>query len=203
MTLHGLVPCECTIARKQQRNYEQAFGATNLGPARARQTFDAFDPSKQPAAFRTAWQFVNEHERWLVLLGPTGTGKSHLLSACANELINQGRRPLYWCCPDLWQHFHEGYKLGDFAARMEAVKTAEVLLLDDFGADNDTDDRAEKLFTITNYRMDHDLPLAISTNLTPSGMSPRIRSRLMDRQRCLAVSLDPVDYRTGERYKQR
>ena len=42
-------------------------------------------------AFRNAENYAQDPEGWLVFLGPTGCGKTHLVHAIANERLKQGR----------------------------------------------------------------------------------------------------------------
>lgn len=190
--------CSCMKTRQRDAAWRDGIAAANIGPGDSENTLAGFDPAYQPEAFRLASSFARSPDRWLVLYGVTGSGKTHLLTAMANELIRRERRPLYWIVPDLIRHLQDGYADHTYTARLDAVRGADVLLLDEWGLNRTTTDRDEMLFAILNHRIGWRLPTAIGTNLRPRDMPPRIRSRLNDGEYVDGVVLRPFDYRTGE-----
>lgn len=188
------------MAREDEARWQAARDASGLGPARARLTFDAFVRARQPDAYRAARTFAAHPDRWLLLTGGVGTGKTHLLCACARAHLRDGRRVVYWPVADLLQHLKEGYDAGDFPQRFAPVRDAEVLFLDDLGAERMTEWAAEQVFRLLAHRLDWDRPTALTTNLRPAdstALPPRLISRLADPRRVLTVVLQPGDYRTG------
>ncbi|MCZ6539057.1 MAG: ATP-binding protein, partial [Chloroflexi bacterium] len=68
---------------------------SNLGPLE-RLTFDTIelgtrdtysDPSSFRVAYHAAQRFAVDRQGWLVLCGPSGTGKTHLAAAVGNALV--------------------------------------------------------------------------------------------------------------------
>lgn len=193
-----LVLCSCTRERYAERAWKGALAASRMGPDLWACSFAGFERERQPEAFRHARAFAAALDPWLALYGPTGTGKTHLLAAVANQLIQGGRRPLYWSFPDLVAHLQAGYRDGSHDERLEAVRAADVLLLDELGVEKETPDRFELLYKVVNHRLTWRLPTAIASNLLPARFPPRLRSRLGDPERVVAVAMRPYDYRTGE-----
>jgi DNA replication protein DnaC len=159
-------------------------------------SFGNFRQDRQPDAYAAAAAFACEPARsWLVLEGAVGTGKTHLLAAIVNRLLTSAWHPVYAVMPDLLRHLREGFDSGDHAQRWRDVKEAEVLLLDDYGAEQQTDWGNETLFVLLDYRWAMALPTVVATNLKPADMPPRIASRLHDLARSRVVRMRGGDYR--------
>src|SRR6185369_8916948 len=82
-----------------------------------------------------------------------------------------------------------------FEERFNEIRTASLLILDDFGTQNATNWAQEKLFQILNYRYINKLPLVITTNLSLDEIDARIRSRLADPELVTDVRINAPDYR--------
>ena len=77
------------------------------------------------------------------------------------------------------------------------MREAELLVLDDLGSEQNSPWASEKLFQLLNYRYNSRFPTVITTNnLRLQALDERIRSRLMDRNLVIEVTMDRVqDYR--------
>ena len=180
--------------------------------ARAK-TFAAFevihvsDDRSNRTAYWAAKRFAQDPRGWLVLLGPCGCGKTHLLLAIGNELLGR-KEPVpvvYANAPDLldWLKatFH-GNGAGDtYDERFQMLRTVDVLLLDDLGAESPTPWAMEKLYQLLDYRHLNELPTVIASNLTLEEFPRRVASRLCDRSVVRVVAITSGDYR--ERKKAR
>ena len=95
--------------------------------------------------------FVDRREN-LLLFGKTGTGKTHLLSAIAQELVRAGRKVVSWPCALLVQELlmaKRDLKLGRVLKRMSKC---EVLLIDNIGYVQQSREEMEVLFTLLAER---------------------------------------------------
>ena len=81
--------------------------------------------------------------------------------------------------------------------RFEQMRSVDLLILDDYGAQHDTDWATEKLFQLLNHRYNGSLPTVItSNNMALIGVDPRICSRLADRELVTIVRMEEArDYR--------
>ena len=140
----------------------------------------------------------------LVIRGPRGTGKTHLMEAVGRELLVYGKTVRYERVPTLLSRIRSSYS----NARPEEVEpalmrcqTAELLLLDDLGAEKPSDGVREKLFEIVDERYGTGRLLIVSTNESYEGMSvnlgERIASRLFDENsgKVMQVIMTCSDYR--------
>jgi DNA replication protein DnaC len=198
------IKCECTVARekveKQQalQNMSGVVGYKRYENA----DFEHFNkraPGVRPA-FSAAFEFASDPDGWLVLVGITGCGKTHLAVAIAKECLRQGKAVLVQTVPDLLDELRTTFdpkaEIQSYTSLFEDMKTAELLVLDDYGAENTTPWAVEKLFQILNYRYNMALPTVITTNNDLSNIDPRIRSRLSDQGLCNVVTMhEAKDYR--------
>jgi len=148
-------------------------------------------------AFNQAKQFAASLQGWLLLQGPYGSGKTHLAAAVANFAVGMGVPTLFLTVPDLLDMLRFAYDAVDttFEARFDEIRTANLLVLDDFGTQNATSWAQEKLFQIVNYRYINKLPLLVTTNLSLDDVEPRLRSRLVDPELVTRVRILAPDYR--------
>jgi len=81
--------------------------------------------------------------------------------------------------------------------RFRKMREAELLVLDDLGAEQSTPWANEKLFQLFNFRYNACLPTVITTNKRGlESIEPRIRSRLSDRRLVQTVTMtDTADFR--------
>lgn len=112
---------------------------------------------------------AGKRSKGLYLHGSFGSGKTYLVSALLNELSKDNVKTLVVYYPELLRSIKETFNLGEslFSDRIKEIKTADILLLDDIGAETVTGwNRDEILGTILQYRMEEKLPTFFTSNLT-------------------------------------
>jgi len=136
---------------------------------------------------------------FLVLSGPTGTGKTHLAMAIAWEWFEDGFNVLFTRVDDLIDWLRQGYEDGTYHKRLDSVRRRHLLILDDLGEDEQ--DKAwagERLDRIVDWRHLNRLPLIVTTNAFSEDLAERVASRLADKSCSLTITIDAVDFRTEE-----
>jgi len=128
----------------------------------------------------------------LLMRGKTGLGKTHLSLSIASEVINKGYSVIYGSAPDLLRRLDkEKFEGGEM---LDMLTTADLLILDDLGAEIDNKMYVSLLYTIINSRINSSLPMVINTNLTPAELErkydERIASRLLTMDELLFVGSD-------------
>ena len=109
----------------------------------------------------------NEKVKGLYLSGSFGSGKSYILSAVLNELSNKGFSTVNVYYPSLLRRLKSSFNEDNYEEVLSEIMEADVLLLDDIGAENNTAwARDEVLGTILQYRMDNDLTTFFTSNFT-------------------------------------
>ena len=108
---------------------------------------------------------ANKEVKGLYLNGNFGSGKSYLVSATINELIKSGKKGALIYYPEFLRSLKASFG-KDFDEQFNYAKKADLLLLDDIGAENVTSwSRDEILGPILQYRMDEKLPTFFTSNL--------------------------------------
>lgn len=84
----------------------------------------------------------------VLAFGNPGSGKTHLLCAIAQELINQERRILFTSCSMLVQELLVAKKELDLPKALKKISRHDAILIDDIGYVQQSRDEMEVLFTL-------------------------------------------------------
>ncbi len=199
------VPCSCSA----QRALFKLFKESCLPSALRSCTFDKFsfkyysrqvtDPAKGISyhesarlTFSAALAFVSDFSRkagvdGLLFTGPVGSGKTFLACCIANALLEKGVSVLFIVVPDLLDRIRSTYDPhrgpGDLTEQeiLDAARKVPLLILDDLGAHNYTDWVRNKLYSILNYRLNHSLPVIITTNINLEDLEEYLGERTTSR----------------------
>lgn len=202
-----LVRCECASADAQTRMLRRMVATSGLTEAMLTEmTFASFKPLGRPDLIRAraaCQTFVEHPDGWLYLYGGVGTGKTHLLAAIAGTLLRRGVGAYYQVVPELLDRIRATFDREErdesFAALWERLLTADVLLLDDLGAEYPTAWVVERLYTLIDHRYRARQPTVIASNLPPERLGGRIGSRIADVRLTTVIGVAAPDYRRGER----
>lgn len=177
--------CVCKLAAEREKRKQDLLRLSQVAGL-AEKTFASFDwlvPGVQEA-YTTAWEYAHCPDGWLLLIGALGCGKTHLAAAAANMLLEGDQSVLFITVPDLLDHLRATYTPTSevaYASLYTMICEADVLVLDDLGAQQTTPWAEEKLFQLMNHRYVWRSPTIITTNhIRLSGMNERIHSRLSD-----------------------
>lgn len=201
------VPCACRAVERELTRMEKLQRISQIG-ALQHCTFDAFlaeghglTPSKQlnlKMAYERAMTYAKDPKGWLVFKGGYGCGKTHLAAAIANYRLAMGHPVLFINTPDLLDHLRAAFgpnATTGYDERFEQVRNARLLILDDLGAQSNSEWAQEKLYQIFNYRYNAHLPTIITTNLELEGIEIRIRSRMVDPSLVQIIHIAAPDFR--------
>ena len=123
--------------------------------------------------------FIKKYEgkekcKGLYLTGNFGCGKTYLVAAAFNEMAKKGTKVAVVYYPEFLRELKENF--DDFSYNFNRVKRADLLLLDDIGAETVTNwNRDEILGTILQYRMQEGLPTFFTSNLTIEELEDHLR----------------------------
>jgi len=199
--------CSCRQGDINRQRHQRLFAMSNLDElqhltfqnfqSRGRVGLRAAQAGSLEQAYNQARLFAERPQGWLLLSGGYGCGKTHLAAAIANFAVDLGIPTLFLTVPDLLDSLRFSYDDPEstFEQRFDEIRSAPLLIMDDFGTQNATAWAQEKLFQILNYRYINKLPLVITTNLMLEEMEARIRSRLEDPEMVTRVNIIAPDYR--------
>ena len=148
-------------------------------------------------------RWANNPDGWLNLCGSYGVGKTHLAVAAAAERESRGDDVFFATAADLLDYLRAAFAPDSGIAHddlLDRIKNADVLVLDDMGAERSTPFAEDKLFQIINHRYEERLPTIITTSHFVEEVAaarPRIASRLQDRMAVHEIPIEAPDYRQG------
>ncbi len=199
--------CVCRQSQVARTVRERLFSLSHLDELHGL-TFESFQPRGRKGlgeaqanslewAFNRARKYAASLQGWLLITGGYGCGKTHLAAAAANYAVGMGVPTLFLTVPDLLDTLRFAYDSEDtsFEEQFNDIRSAPLLVLDDFGTQHATGWAQEKLFQIINYRYINHLPLVVTTNLSLDEIEARIRSRLADPELVSVVRIQAPDYR--------
>ncbi|MBE5804300.1 MAG: AAA family ATPase [Clostridiales bacterium] len=206
--------CECLRGAFYARLYQRV----GLGE-KARQTFESFDlnvfPDRrvegQPFTQRQLMDMIREQCRnWaeqypgaatsdMLLMGPSGLGKTFLMHAMAKRLLDRGFNVLMMSAYRFLDVARKAYFSGQMT-ELDSIMEADVLLLDDLGSEPLMENiTIVQLFNLINERQTAGRGTVISTNLNVRELreryTERIASRLTDKRQCTQVVFMGEDIR--------
>lgn len=208
------ITCSCDEEAKAERKQREQESRTqrrisqmrNRGITDSRYAGNRFvqdmDPDGKVAGishrYVEAWDLMQEGNHGILFYGPPGTGKTFYACCIANELIDKGIFALVTSIPRILG-FQGGYEAE--AAMRSELATADLLIIDDLGAERDTSYADEKVFDIIDLRYRAKKPLIVTTNLSIKEMEEAgiQKRRIYDRvqEMCnIRVQIDGPSIRT-------
>ncbi|WP_164707921.1 ATP-binding protein [Paraburkholderia phosphatilytica] len=193
-------------ARERQDRIEKRFAASGIPRGFVDRTFDSYrcdTPAKSSAhakckAFADAFLKHLDRGTMLLLLGNTGTGKSHLAIAAASAIMARGHSAMYETA------FKTVSRMRDCMRRDAPIGTAEMLriygevdllILDEIGIQAATDDVKAHLTNVIDQRYCNARPTILITNLSKADLAEYVGERIADRMRERA-SVIPFDWQS-------
>ncbi len=198
-------PCEC-----QKRLLSSlALGVINRSSPLELSSFDKFSlewycdearPPRKVSARKNAERVLNVCRRFadefpavprdLLLMGDAGLGKTHLALAVANETLRRGFDVVYCSAAGIFKQIEtEYFELGRASDTIARLKSCELLVLDDLGAEFNGPFVVSALYDLVNTRLIARRRTIYTSNLTDDKSITRrygdkISSRLIG---CCAV----------------
>ena len=196
-----VTPCRCRATDLSQQKQGLLQRYSNLGYL-AHYTFDSLNaggrngsPPDYARAYEAAQRFAEAPEGWLVLIGPVGSGKTHLSCAIANALLSCGRPVFYVGAADLLDHLRSAFSPASdvrYDELFEQVKNAPLLVIDDVRAEAGSPWAREKIEQLFNHRFNRGLPTVVTTDVPLDELAERVNERLADTDSCSAFVLGEV-----------
>jgi DNA replication protein DnaC len=135
-------------------------------------TFDTWDESVSsiPAPTQrslSTLEWIDRHEN-LVVCGPSGTGKSHLLEALGHAAITHGCHVQWFSLETLGGLVHRHRADDTMGRAIRKIMRADLVCIDDIGLLPVTTDTAEALYRVVDAAYEK-RSIALSSNLHPAG----------------------------------
>ena len=188
----GTKMCSCF----RQMLLKENIKSSGIGSLIEKQSFDNFDFKgvSDPDSIKEMKRTVKKAKKFvenfgttptnLLLIGKTGTGKTHISTAIAKELIESGFEVIYDSMQNIISAFEQdkfrsGY--GPYEPKADKYFECDLLIIDDLGTEHITQFTVSSLYNLLNTRLNKDLSTVISTNLAPQELSTKYDDRIYSR----------------------
>ncbi len=197
------IPIDVPDYRTANRNYKKEISDLHVYGKYRFHNFDRHtnavidEEHNLNRALKVAQDFVRDGRGWLVFLGESGTGKTHLAAAIANAVSEQKIDVMFLTLADLMDYLRQTFSPSSpntFDEQFQKVKDVPFLVLDDLTTIEASKTWArEKLLQIIKYRYVKEIPTVITSPTGLYDLDAQIRTRLMDRRLChiFAINVRP------------
>lgn len=132
--------------RMREWNFDQDDGST-----------PAMDKAREYVA---NWSLMRNEGIGLLLWGGVGTGKTYMAACIANALIDQEKRVLMTDFVTI-----SNISVFDSAEYVSSLSSYDLLIIDDYGAERNSQFALQNVFDVINRRWESGKPLIVTTNL--------------------------------------
>src|SRR5215471_16104541 len=213
------VACDCGVEQRAirvierariPRRYEHCDFESYVTDLADGKTWNAQHAHSLKQARLLTQAFVRDYpgatEKGVLLMGPSGVGKTHLAVAALKELMKRGHAGLFCDYRELLKEIQASYNPASESTEMailEPIRTAEILVLDDLGASKPSAWVLDIIGLVLNARYNEKRVTVLTTNYfdeTPATGEPT--PKLPGGQR-VTVKEDSLEQRIGTRMRSR
>ncbi len=158
--------CERELVERQQRATERRIKAANFPTLK---TIEGFDFSAQPSIHEAlvrellGGEFIDRREN-VLLIGNSGTGKTHLATALGLAACHEGRKVRFFAVTALVTGLLEAREDRRLERLLKQLSRQDLLILDELGYVPFTKAGAELLFEVVSRAYERQ-SLVVTTNL--------------------------------------
>ena len=201
------IGCACDTARKEEDDRRDALEKIEMirrdtfhGSQLADCTFDK-DDLKAPEYSQMAKDAAKELEegirKWILFTGGTGVGKTFLTACICNYLIDLGSTVHF---TSIFAIERRLWRAEDKDEIYRSLNSYDILVIDDLGAERDTEYINGIVYDVINMRYESDKPMIITTNIPaadlispPNPAKKRIYSRIAEKS--VVIEMEGKDRR--------
>lgn len=201
-----ITACKKYSVQVEQKRIAKLLGNSGMGARFRTRTFSTFceddmnKQAKQHAETFCAELRQNPQTRGLMLIGTCGCGKTHLAAAIVHQSAADGIPSMFIVVPELLAQIRASYGSDNIQTAepiIYATKNIPLLILDDLGAEKESEWAREQLYLIINYRYEHTLPIIVTTNSSGTELEQKLGQRIVSRlaEMTMPVGIKAADYR--------
>ncbi len=157
--------CEDEKNSRRDNNYKKRLIQAKIPSVKRLQDFDfSFQPSidQKVVSEVASCNFINRAEN-VILIGGSGTGKTHLATSFGMKALDQGYRVLFKRVSDLIYELHTSRADNSYQKKIKDLLSYDLLILDELGFKQLPKYSAEDLFNIIARRYEQKATI-ITTN---------------------------------------
>ena len=203
--------CELELLERERKAAERRLKAARFP---APKTLDEFDFAARPSVNKPLildlirGDYLGKREN-VLLVGPSGTGKTHLATALAMAACAQGKRVRFWRVTELMTTLREADQERHLLRMRQQLAKLDLLILDEFGYVPASKAGAELLFDVIGTAYEP-TSVILTTNLAFENWTEvlgneRLTGAALDRltHRCHIVELTGESYRLQDAKRRR
>lgn len=150
-----------------------------------------------------AKDFLNKTKRNLIMVGSCGTGKTHLASAVARNVLNKRKYARYVTSEDMANEIANAWTKTDDseASAIYRYTDLDLLILDEYGLHDRHENRLQLVHKVLYARYDENKPTMLISNWTVDELQKDLGDRLWSRVQdggLTIVECNWADRRVGE-----
>jgi len=194
-----------TRSRLRSKKMKELFDYYSLiNKSLEKATLENYEPTSNELAKakQDITNYIQEFDgsKSLLLHGGYGTGKSHLSVSVTKKLMERGKECLFLSLPKLLTKIKETYNNKGVTEDelLEVIQRVDLLVLDDLGAEHNTEWSVSKLFEIIDDRAGKST--IYTTNLSSKELKKRFNERNFSRlmENTDIIIMNGRDYRRKE-----
>lgn len=171
------IKCKCQTLKEAKQRLEKS----GLGDLLETKTLNNYTTLNDYQKYikETAIKYISEYKDGnkysLALLGQSGVGKTHIMSAVSRQLLDAGVEVKYYIADDIIQRLQSNkYDEQNYQLEFGKIVKAEVLYIDDlfkssitnyYKQENVRMDDLKIIFEIINYRYNKKMPILLNSEI--------------------------------------
>lgn len=172
----------CHFERAQQSQEQMQITVRRRFQTRSFETWDDKTQKQYITAKTYADNLTLMTTHGLCIVGPVGTGKTHLAVSVLKTALAKGIPATFVSVPRLLEEVRRSYDDREADQRLaEKVRETRLVVLDDLGAEKPTGWTWEQMYLLINERYEQMLPTIVTTNCGPAELAKRVGERVADR----------------------
>lgn len=141
----------------QRRDAQALIERVKKAKFEQEKTFEEFDFSRYPLKMQHLIRDVMtghylQENRHIVIVGPTGTGKTHLAQALGHQACRQGKRVRFVRTASLLREFNASRADQSWEKTLKRFVAPDLLIMDDFGLSTLSFSQAEDIYELIAQR---------------------------------------------------
>jgi primosomal protein DnaI len=195
-----LEACRYQMEEDEQTAHLKNYLINDLAKEFHAVSFDEIDLSHETKEYADALIQASDlcyEEQGAYLYGNMGTGKTYLAACAANYMTRSGKKAAFVHCPSFFDRCASAWHTGEYRIEAERCRFADLLVMDDIGAESVSERGRMLILSILDARMQNKRMTWFTSNddfemlrnhlrYTASGEDTAAADRVIERIRALA-----------------